>query len=239
MAITVLDLIQNGTISPEMAATFWAMVEERKSFLVVAIPRLAGKTTTGNAILGMLPPDVPVHRLTGDESEMLLLQQRPDGGYIAVAEVSLGPVPGYIWGRPVRTAFETARAGYAFTASLHAADPEETFAILHRDNGVPDEDLSRLDFMVYIQRFGTRMDNLWRRVDKVFEIGSVVNGRPETRVLHSWRPDTDTFSAVQPPQSLAATPADLARRAAYLQDLIRAGRTSPQHLAHALASFER
>jgi len=146
-------------------------------------------------------------------------------------------VPGYIWGRPVRTAFETARAGFSFTTSMHAASPEETFGMLHHDNGISDEDLSRLAFMVYIERFGDRVDNLWRRVDNVYEISAVRNGRPDTRVLHTWVPETDTFTVVQPAQSLAATPDGLQRRAAYLQDLARTGQTSVQSLRQAIAAF--
>ena len=63
--LSIADLIANGTLSAEQAATLWAMVEERRSFVVVAIPRFAGKTTTTNTILGLLSTDVPVHRLSG------------------------------------------------------------------------------------------------------------------------------------------------------------------------------
>jgi len=52
---TILDLIANGTMSAEMAATLWATVDEGRSFVVVAIPRLAGKSTVANAIGGIWP----------------------------------------------------------------------------------------------------------------------------------------------------------------------------------------
>jgi type IV secretory pathway ATPase VirB11/archaellum biosynthesis ATPase len=64
---TILDLIANGTLSAEMAATLWATVDEGRSFVIAAIPRLTGKSTVGNAVPAMLPPDVPVHRLSGEE----------------------------------------------------------------------------------------------------------------------------------------------------------------------------
>ena len=58
---TILDLVSNGTMSAEMAATLWAAMDEQLSFVVVAIPRLTGKTTVTTALLIMLPPATPVH----------------------------------------------------------------------------------------------------------------------------------------------------------------------------------
>ena len=52
---TILDLIQNGTMSAEMAATKWAAMDERSSFIVAAGPRQAGKSTTTSASLGCSP----------------------------------------------------------------------------------------------------------------------------------------------------------------------------------------
>lgn len=53
---TMVDLIHNGTMSVEMAATLWAAMDARRSLLVVAVPRLAGKSTVENAALALLPP---------------------------------------------------------------------------------------------------------------------------------------------------------------------------------------
>ena len=86
--LSIAGLIANGTLSAEQAATLWAMVEEQHSFVVVAIPRLAGKSTTMNAILGLLSPAVPVHRLSGDEAEMAKLKEEAKGGYLVASEMA-------------------------------------------------------------------------------------------------------------------------------------------------------
>jgi Flp pilus assembly CpaF family ATPase len=48
--LTIVDLVRNGTLSAELAALFWSAVEEQMSFIVAAVPRLAGKSTTSAAI---------------------------------------------------------------------------------------------------------------------------------------------------------------------------------------------
>ncbi len=60
---TVLNLINKHTLSVEMAATMWAFVSEQPSFISVAFPNLAGKTTVADAVLSMRPPAVQVHEI--------------------------------------------------------------------------------------------------------------------------------------------------------------------------------
>jgi type IV secretory pathway ATPase VirB11/archaellum biosynthesis ATPase len=67
--VTIVDLIRNRTLTAQMSATLWAAVDRGLSLVVVAIPRFAGKTTTTNAVLSLLRPDVPVHHLSGEETE--------------------------------------------------------------------------------------------------------------------------------------------------------------------------
>jgi hypothetical protein len=85
---TFLDLIQNGTMSVEMGATLWAAMDRRCSFVVVAIPRMAGKSTVKDAMLSLLPAQVPVHRLSGEEEEIDRLGAAALGGYLVVDEFS-------------------------------------------------------------------------------------------------------------------------------------------------------
>ena len=62
--LTLVDLVRNGTMNAEIAATLASIAAERRSFMVVAVPRFAGKTTVTDAMLHCLPADVPVHRLS-------------------------------------------------------------------------------------------------------------------------------------------------------------------------------
>ena len=49
--LDLVALVRNGTMSPEIAATLSVAVRERRSFLVFAVPRLAGKSTVMHAML--------------------------------------------------------------------------------------------------------------------------------------------------------------------------------------------
>ena len=123
---TILDLIQNGTMSAEMAATMWAAMDERSSFIVAAGPRQAGKSTTTNAILGMLPSSIKLHDMSGEADQFANLKASGDGGYLVVAEFS-NHMPTYLRGEQVVQVFETAEKGYSIAGTLHADTPEDLF----------------------------------------------------------------------------------------------------------------
>ena len=224
--LTLLDLVRNGTMDAGVAATLSAIAEENRSFMVVAVPRFAGKSTVASAILGFVPRSVPLHYLSGSESEMEELGQHPDGGYLVVGEFSQAPVPTYIWGSPVRKVFQTLRAGFSLSVCLHAPTVEEAYAAVCRGNGVTDEDASRISYMVYIERMGANLDDFWRRVAAVYEIDRVTGGVPHARLLHRWRREGDQFEQLDHPRLLSMGGPVLKQRAQCIEELVDAGRTS-------------
>ncbi len=171
--LTILDLVANNTLSARVAAALWAAMDARLSLVVTAVPRFAGKSTLMNAVLGMLPPDIPVHRLDGSREQMLQLKKEASGGYLVVAEIGQAPVPGYVWGEPVRELFVTLAAGYSLATALHAPDVAGTFDVLCRENGVNDEAASRANLVLHLLRFGEDPASFWRRLAEVSEIDGV------------------------------------------------------------------
>ena len=236
-APTIIEIIRNGTLSAEMAATLWAAMDRRLSFVVVAIPRFAGKSTVGNAILSFLPSEVPIHRITGDAAQMEQLKREATGGYLAVGEFSEAPVPSYIWGEPVRRLFDTLEAGYSLSTALHAPSLQEAFDAICKGNGVSDEGASRLDLIVYIRRFGDDLENFWRRIAEVHEVDRVEGGRPQGRLLYRWVEEDNRFERVEAARFLQGDDADLAARAALLSELANSGRTSLDNVAALVAQY--
>ena len=195
--IDLVELVRNGTMSAEMGATLWATAEQRRSFVIVAIPRLAGKTTVMRAMLERVPAGTPVRTLIDHPQDVDALASQPAGGYLVVPEVSKGPVPGYIWGEPARRVFELLADCYALATSMHAPGIEQALHALTHDNAVPDAHVAQLQLGVYIRSLGDDWEHPTRRVvAEVREIDGLSGGQPDTRLLHRWDEASDRFEQV-------------------------------------------
>lgn len=188
------DLVENGTMSATIAATLAGVVRSGRSFVVTAIPRLAGKTTVLNAMLGERADDVLVRVTTGVTTELRTLGRSPERGYLVIPEIADASVPGYLWGAPVRRVFAELEHGFALAATLHSDGVEQTFDIICRQNGVPDEDAARIALVVYIRSLGTDWRAPTRRVvASVDEVLGVSRGKPRTNQLHRWDEASNRF----------------------------------------------
>lgn len=198
--LSLSDLVTNGTMSREIAATLRRAAEARRSFLVIALPRLAGKSTVGKAMLAVAAKaGAPIRELGEDGTDVDALAGEARGGYLYVPEVSEYPVTdGYVWGAPVRRAFAAIAEGTSLSTALHADSAEDAVEIL-RTNRVPDDDLARLDLIVHCRSLGD-----WRRprrrvIADVHEMVGVTRGVAELRVLHRWNEARDRFENVAAP----------------------------------------
>jgi hypothetical protein len=236
--ITIVDLVRNGTMNAEMAAVLWAAVDERQSFLTVAVPRFAGKTTTSNAVLSMRPPQMPAYLVAGEPDVMERLTRERRGGYLVVAEFAPAPVPGYIWGAPVRRVFEAVHAGgYALQTALHAPGVDAAIVEVTRGNGVSDEHASIFKLVIYIERFGQSLGNYWRRIVDLYEVHEVRGGRPSGQSLFRWRAEGDRFEKLAEPSQFGLDRDDLMRRAALIGELAATGKSSGDEVATAIATY--
>src|ERR1043166_4352267 len=113
-ALTLHDLVENHTMSRAMAATLRKVVAARRSYLVHALPRLAGKSTTGKAMLASGGKSMPVREMGEDGTDVDQLISEAKGGYLYVPEIARHAVTaGYVWGEPVRKAFAGIARGTA------------------------------------------------------------------------------------------------------------------------------
>jgi hypothetical protein len=206
VSLTLADLTANGTMSPEIAATLRATAQGRHSFLVVAIPRLAGKSTVMTAMLAQAPKAAPVKTVGDDGVDIDALAAAAAGGYLVVPEISEYPVtPGYIWGAPVRRVFTRIGENVALAAALHAPGADEALEIVCRGNRVPDAQTAQIAIVLYIRSLGTNWQRpTGRRIATVHEIAAVRDCRPEARLLHRWDEPTDRFETLERPLRIAA-----------------------------------
>jgi hypothetical protein len=206
-----------------MAATLSVAAEERRSFLFIAIPRMAGKTTTMMATLAHAPAATPMHELSLDNGPDLGIPDTRDGGYLVMHEIAETPFPHYLWGDPVRQVFAALDGGdLRLATALHAGSVEEAFRVIVDANGVPAEDAARIDVATYIRSLGPDWRNPTRRVvASMHEVLGVDSGQVQTSELHRWDEHSDQFESVQAPRRLAVDAALLKRRARELAE--RAG----------------
>ena len=191
-AIRLADQVANGTMSQEIADLLRETVTAHRSFIVMAVPRLAGKTTTLRAMLA--EQHGPVVALGYDGDEVTALVPRAKTGYLIVPEIARGAwSAGYVWGEPVRRAFAGIATGAALATALHAPDPEEAFSIICAGCGVPDADAARISLVVYLRSLGEWEQPTRRVVSTVHEIRGVTQGKPDARLLFRWDEATDRF----------------------------------------------
>jgi hypothetical protein len=185
------DLVANRTLTPEIAAALIEAARAKRSFLVFAQPRLAGKTTLQELMLAHTPPGTPTRTVGVDGDDVEALARDARGGYLVIPEIAREAArPGYIWGEPVRAAF--AARGCSLAVVLHADSADEAIGII-RENAVPDADLERLELLIHLRSLG-KWEEPTRRV-----VAHIHEGVAARRLLHRWDEASDRFE-VGPPR---------------------------------------
>ena len=187
---TIIDLIRFGTISTEMAAYFWTLLEHLRSIMVCGATA-AGKTTLLNAISMLIHPDAKI--ITIEESRELRLphknwiplvtrpalqegmeeitlfdllksamRQRPD--YVVVGEIR---------GEEAYTFFQAIATGHSGLCSIHADSIDAAIKrLMTKPMKVPLLLIPMMNVLVLISR--VKIDNkIVRRVTKVTEIEGI------------------------------------------------------------------
>ncbi len=201
--LTPPDLIRYGTISPQMAAYFWFVMEMGASFLLAG-GTASGKTTTLNAVSQFIPPEKKIVSIE-DTREINLSHEnwiagltrsgfgaetasgKPAGtiDMYKLLEAALRQRPEYLIVGEVRgpealTLFQAMATGHAVYSTMHADSVQS--AVYRLENApinIPRIMLQTLSLMA-IQAQVRVDDKLARRILNVTEI---VGFDPDTREL--------------------------------------------------------
>lgn len=176
--LSIVDLIEAGTMSTELAAYCMATIGNGASFMVGAIPGGAGKTTVMGALLNFVAEDVVLRPADGMESiQRGLAQADPSCCYIC-HEIGSGPYYAYLWGEELRAYFELPISGHMIATNLHADTYDQARGQICGDNDVSPAALRRMNLMLFLAvgrcGFGTR-----REIATAWES----DGREEHRLL--------------------------------------------------------
>ena len=173
--LSVVDLVQRGTLTTAQAAWAVARVEAGSGWLVGARPGGAGKTAVMCALMGFLPAGETVRLTlpwTGWE------QSRP-GECVVSYEIGAGEFEAYAWGDDVRRMTALGAAGCRIVSNLHADTLEQARQQIVLECGAPEEHFAAFGMFlgIAVSRVGYeakrvvgsidyREDGAWRRFDE-------------------------------------------------------------------------
>ncbi len=181
--LSVVDLIEDGTLDVPCAGYLLAEVQRGASFLCAAGPGGVGKTTLMACLLSFLPPGERIVTVT-DPDELAA----PAGPECYLChEIGPGHWYGYLWGKRAARYLALVRQG-RLAASLHADSVAElTDQLLGPEVGAAPSDLARVDLLLFMVRAGGR-----RRLAAVFEADP--GDEPSFTQSIRWQPETDSFA---------------------------------------------
>ncbi|MBL7224315.1 MAG: hypothetical protein ISS72_10715 [Candidatus Brocadiae bacterium] len=150
--LSIADLMEAGTITPEAAGFAMWHVARGASLLTGAVPGGAGKSTLLADLLGMLPPGEEVVT-TPDDRSVSASGRDPDhsGKCYLCHEFGHASIYGYLWGPTVGRFLELNESGGRIAACLHADDVLQTRSILVAPHmGVDAEAFGRVGLMLFM-----------------------------------------------------------------------------------------
>jgi hypothetical protein len=152
--LSLVDLLEAGTVSAAQAAWLLARVAEGRSWLVGARPGGAGKTAVMAALLAMVPDGERVRlTLAGGGWHGAL-----PGETVVSYELSSGTYEAYIWGPEVRRLTELGRSGCRIVSNLHADSLEEAREQVVGACGATEEGFRAFGLFLPLRLSGRRLE---------------------------------------------------------------------------------
>ena len=206
---TIVELIKDGVIDSTLAAFFWYMIENKRTFMIFGATG-SGKTTLLNALLTFIHPSMKV--CTVEETREITLPIKNWVPFVArksyaigetVGEVSLFDLvkvclryrPDYIIVGEVRGSeayvlFQAMQSGHGGTSTIHAETLEGMLnRLTSAPMNIPKIMIPTLNFIVQIVRVKLG-DVIVRRVKSLWE----VRGVDDFKELSRWNIADDNFT---------------------------------------------
>lgn len=213
--LTILDILDYGTMSLNFAAFLWLIVDGlgvKPANILIAGGTGSGKTTTLNCATTFIPERERIISIE-DTAELQLphkhwirLETRPPNvegrGEITMDDLvknalRMRPdrmIVGEVRGPEARTMFTAMNTGHdGCMGTVHANSAMETITRLTEPPmSVPHMMITALDVVIMQQRIYHRQMGQIRRVTEVAEITGFEGGKPQLSRIFRWNPKTDT-----------------------------------------------
>lgn len=187
--LSLIDLIDAGTVDVPLAAYLAAAMRRGASLLVGARPGGAGKTAVMCALLNFLPDHTDIQPV--DSRAVLaagLRDENPGSTCYLAHEIGDGYYYAYLWGSDARAFFELASHGHVIASNLHTDTLEETHDQLCLENGVAPAHVAAVTLKLYL-RLDHGVDwSVQRHISHVYESDGT-----QDRLLWRWNRRGSTF----------------------------------------------
>jgi len=182
--LSVVDLIERGTLSLPLASLCLEVISSGGSFMVGARPGGAGKTSVMVALANFLPPGMPIV-ITDSLTKLTPHLYRKPVCFLC-PEIGPGGYYGYLWGEKLITFFSLKNFGHLLVSNLHAdtlQEVREQICLLH---GVPEVLWEAVELHLFLKwkENGKRVvESVWwrtgnGRIQEILKNGMVVADLP-------------------------------------------------------------
>jgi len=224
--LSVLDLLEAGTLDPDLAAWLMARMGRGASLLVGARPGGAGKTTVMCALLNLAPPALPLVAATAEAVARAAAEDDPPRRCYVCHEISPGDYFAYLWGDDLRAYCRLFEKGHVLASNLHADDLPEARAQVCDANGVSEALFGRFDLAVFL-RVGGRPGRARRTVEKVY----AADGEGRHRLVF------DAAAGLRPAPTGAEESARVAACGQFLAEALADGVRTIEHARRRAVAF--
>ena len=215
---TIIDLINSGTISIELAAFLWVCFDGlgvKSANAIISGGTSSGKTTTLNALCSFINPKERIITIEDTlelqipHEHVIRMETRPanveNKGELTMNDLvknSLRQRPDRIIVGEVRadeaiTLFTALNTGHSGFGTLHSNDARETITRLtNAPMSVPDIMIQAIDFIIMQNRIYTSSGVSYRRISEVAEVVGIEEGVVQLNKIFQWNPETDTIENV-------------------------------------------
>ena len=211
--ITLIDMVNLGTISPEAVAYLWLMIDYGRNIVIIG-PTGAGKTTLLNALLYLVNPTAKIITIE-DTREINILHEhwqplltRPSTDpsirnvdTYTLLEVAMRSRPQYVVVGEVRggeayTLFQAFASGHSGMTTMHAETVEDAIKrLITKPMNVPPMlvGFAHIFIRIMIVQVGGRIT---RRVVEIVENLGMTKSGPRLNTVFRWDPDRDVLVKV-------------------------------------------
>lgn len=194
--LSLVDLIEAGTISSDLAAACAWAVWRGSSLLTAARHGGTGKTTLMASLLMFMPPGEAIVTISHPRVVGRIREMPAEPPVWALAhEIGSGQYYGYIWGRTVADYLGLAARGQRVASCLHADTMDELrAALLGPELAVAAGDLGRIGLILFMRA----VDGRRRRVTSVW-----ITGPGGHRMVALHNPGSDLLEQTVAPDEIA------------------------------------